>query len=88
MEVPGFMAMAIHARSVLSFRDPRFAFLVGQSVSWVGSWVGSWAASIVLWGFAAYHFGASPEAVAEGGWTEGRPEVRAGAGPPAAGGDQ
>jgi hypothetical protein len=34
-----------------SFRDPRFAFLlVGQSVSWVGSW----AASIVLWGFAAY----------------------------------
>jgi MFS family permease len=43
-----------------SFRDPRFAFLlVGQSVSWVGSW----AASIVLWGFAAYHFGASPEAI-------------------------
>lgn len=43
-----------------SFRDPRFAFLLaGQSVSWVGSW----AAAIVLWGFAAYHFGASPEAI-------------------------
>ncbi|HZR48090.1 MAG TPA: MFS transporter [Streptosporangiaceae bacterium] len=43
-----------------SFRDPRFAFLLaGQSVSWVGSW----AAAIVLWGFAAYHFGAGPEAI-------------------------
>jgi MFS family permease len=43
-----------------SFRDPRFAFLLaGQSANWVGSW----AASIVLWGFAAYHFGASPEAI-------------------------
>ncbi|MCL2583764.1 MAG: MFS transporter [Streptosporangiales bacterium] len=43
-----------------SFRDPRFAFLLaGQSVSWVGSW----AAALVLWGFAAYHFGASPEAL-------------------------
>jgi MFS family permease len=43
-----------------SFRDPRFTFLlVGQSVNWVGSW----AAGIVLWGFAAYHFGASPEAI-------------------------
>jgi MFS family permease len=43
-----------------SFRDPRFNFLfVGQSVNWVGSW----AAGIVLWGFAAYHFGASPEAI-------------------------
>jgi MFS family permease len=43
-----------------SLRDRRFAFLlVGQSASWVGSW----AASIVLWGFAAYRFGASPEAI-------------------------
>jgi Na+/melibiose symporter-like transporter len=43
-----------------TFRDPRFAFLLaGQSVSWVGSW----AASLVLWGFAAYHFDASPEAI-------------------------
>ena len=43
-----------------SFRDPRFAFLLaGQSANWVGSW----AASIVLWGFAAYKFGASPEAI-------------------------
>ncbi len=54
-------ARRVPARPVRpSFRDPRFAFLlVGQSVSWVGSW----AASIVLWGFAAYHFGASPEAI-------------------------
>jgi MFS family permease len=43
-----------------SFRDPRFAFLlVGQSAGWVCSW----ASAIVLWGFAAYHFGASPEAI-------------------------
>ena len=51
----------VQARPVRpSFRDPRFAcLLVGQSVSWVGSW----AASIVLWGFAAYHFGAGPEAI-------------------------
>jgi MFS family permease len=43
-----------------SFRDPRFVFLLaGQSVNWVGSW----AAAIVLWGFAAYQFGASPEAI-------------------------
>ena len=43
-----------------SFRDPRFALLlVGQSAGWVCSW----AASLVLWGFAAYHFGASPAAV-------------------------
>jgi MFS family permease len=43
-----------------SFRDPRFAFLLaGQSVNWVGSWAGA----LVLWGFAAYHFGASPEAI-------------------------
>jgi hypothetical protein len=43
-----------------SFRDPRFVFLLaGQSVNWVGSWAGS----LVLWGFAAYHFGASPEAI-------------------------
>jgi MFS family permease len=42
------------------FRDPRFAFLLaGQSLNWVGSWAGS----LVLWGFAAYHFGASPEAI-------------------------
>jgi len=54
-------ARRVPARPVRpSFRDPRFAFLLaGQSVSWVGSW----AASIVLWGFAAYHFGASPEAI-------------------------
>ena len=57
--LPG--ARRVPARPVRpSFRDPRFAFLlVGQSVSWVGSW----AASIVLWGFAAYHFGASSEAI-------------------------
>ena len=43
-----------------SFRDPRFVFLLaGQSVNWVGSW----AAALVLWGFAAYHFGASPQAI-------------------------
>ncbi|HVT68513.1 MAG TPA: hypothetical protein VHF26_12235, partial [Trebonia sp.] len=43
-----------------SFRDPRFAFLLaGQSANWVGSW----AAAIVLWGFAAYQFGAGPEAI-------------------------
>jgi MFS family permease len=54
-------ARRVPARPVRpSFRDPRFAFLlVGQSISWVGSW----AAAIVLWGFAAYHFGASPEAI-------------------------
>ena len=54
-------ARPVPARPVRpSFRDPRFAFLLaGQSVSWIGSW----AASIVLWGFAAYHFGASPEAI-------------------------
>ena len=43
-----------------SLRDPRFAFLLaGQSVSWVGSW----AAALVLWGFAAYKFGAGAEAI-------------------------
>jgi MFS family permease len=43
-----------------SFRDPRFVLLLaGQSVSWVGSW----AAALVLWGFAAYKFGASAEAI-------------------------
>ena len=43
-----------------SFRDPRFALLlVGQSAGWVCSW----AASLVLWGFAAYHFGASSETI-------------------------
>ena len=51
----------VQARPVRpSFRDPRFAFLLaGQSANWVGSWAGS----LVLWGFAAYHFGASPEAI-------------------------
>jgi len=43
-----------------SFRDPRFALLLaGQSFGWVCSW----ASAIVLWGFAAYHFGASPQAI-------------------------
>ena len=43
-----------------SLRDPRFAFLlIGQSVNAVGSW----ASAIVLWGFAAYRFNASPEAI-------------------------
>jgi MFS family permease len=43
-----------------SFRDPRFALLLaGQSAGWVCSW----AAALVLWGFAAYHFGASPAGI-------------------------
>lgn len=43
-----------------SFHDPRFALLlVGQSAGWVCSW----AAATVLWGFAAYHFGAGPAAI-------------------------
>jgi MFS family permease len=43
-----------------SLRDPRFALLlVGQSAGWVCSW----AAALVLWGFAAYHFGAGPAAI-------------------------
>ncbi len=43
-----------------SLRDPRFALLlVGQSAGWVCSW----AAALVLWGFAAYHFGASPAGI-------------------------
>src|SRR3984957_1660616 len=43
-----------------SLRDPRFAFLLaGQSVNSIGSW----ASAIVLWGFAAYRFNASPEAI-------------------------
>ena len=43
-----------------SLRDPRFAFLLaGQSVNSIGSW----ASAIVLWGFAAYRFDASPEAI-------------------------
>jgi MFS family permease len=43
-----------------SLRDPRFAFLLaGQSINSVGSW----ASAIVLWGFAAYHFNASPAAI-------------------------
>ena len=51
----------VPARSVRpTFRDPRFVFLLaGQSLNWVGSWAGS----LVLWGFAAHHFGASPEAI-------------------------
>jgi MFS family permease len=43
-----------------SLRDPRFALLLaGQSAGWVCSW----AAALVLWGFAAYHFGASPAGI-------------------------
>ena len=43
-----------------SFRDPRFALLVaGQTVNSIGGW----ASAIVLWGFAAYRFNASPYAV-------------------------
>lgn len=43
-----------------SLRDPRFALLlIGQSAGWVCSW----AAALVLWGFAAYHFGAGPAAI-------------------------
>ncbi len=43
-----------------TLRDARFVFLLaGQSLNWVGSWAGS----LVLWGFAAYRFGASPEAI-------------------------
>jgi sugar phosphate permease len=56
-----FGGRRVSARPVRpSFRDPRFALLLaGQSVSWVGSW----AAALVLWGFAAYKFGAGPEAI-------------------------
>jgi predicted MFS family arabinose efflux permease len=44
-----------------SFRDPRFALLVaGEAVNSIGGW----ASAIVLWGFAAYRFNASPYAVA------------------------
>ena len=43
-----------------SLRDPRFALLIaGQSVNSVGSW----ASAIVLWGFAAYRFSASPQEI-------------------------
>jgi predicted MFS family arabinose efflux permease len=43
-----------------SFRDPRFALLVtGETVNSIGGW----ASAIVLWGFAAYRFNASPYAV-------------------------
>ena len=43
-----------------SFRDARFALLVaGQTVNSIGGW----ASAIVLWGFAAYRFNASPYAV-------------------------
>ena len=43
-----------------SLRDPRFALLLGaESVNAIGGW----AAAIVLWGFAAYRFSASPYAV-------------------------
>ena len=44
-----------------SFRDLRFALLLGGET--VNS-VGGWASAIVLWGFAAYRFNASPYAVA------------------------
>lgn len=43
-----------------SFRDPRFTLLVvGEAVNSIGGW----ASAIVLWGFAAYRFNASPYAV-------------------------
>ncbi|MGH3257416.1 MAG: hypothetical protein ACRDOU_18835 [Streptosporangiaceae bacterium] len=43
-----------------AFSDPRFALLVaGQAVNSIGGW----ASAIVLWGFAAYRFDASPGAV-------------------------
>jgi predicted MFS family arabinose efflux permease len=43
-----------------SLRDPRFALLVaGETVNSIGGW----ASAIVLWGFAAYRFHASPYAV-------------------------
>jgi hypothetical protein len=60
--MPVFSGMRrVPARRVRpSLRDPRFAFLlIGQSVNAVGSW----ASAIVLWGFAAYRFNASPEAI-------------------------
>jgi MFS family permease len=44
-----------------SFRDLRFVLLLGGET--VNS-VGGWASAIVLWGFAAYRFNASPYAVA------------------------
>jgi hypothetical protein len=43
-----------------SFRDPRFALLVASET--VNS-IGGWASAIMLRGFAAYRFGASPYAV-------------------------
>jgi MFS family permease len=44
-----------------SFRDLRFGLLfAGETVNSVGGW----ASAIVLWGFAAYRFNASPYAVA------------------------
>ena len=60
--MPVFSGMRrVPARRVYpSFHDPLFAFLLaGQSVNSVGSW----ASAIVLWGFAAYRFNASPEAI-------------------------
>jgi MFS family permease len=43
-----------------SFRDARFGLLVaGETVNSIGGW----ASAIVLWGFAAYRFNASPYAV-------------------------
>jgi Na+/melibiose symporter-like transporter len=43
-----------------SLNDPRFALLLGaESVNAIGGW----ASAIVLWGFAAYRFDASPYAV-------------------------
>lgn len=60
--MPVFPAARRHpARPVRpSVRDPRFALLLaGQSAGWVCSW----AAALVLWGYAAYRFGAGPEAL-------------------------
>ena len=43
-----------------TLRDPRFGLLVaGETVNSIGGW----ASAIVLWGFAAYRFNASPYAV-------------------------
>lgn len=60
--MPAFSAgRRVPARPVRpSLHDPRFALLLaGQSVGWICSW----AAALVLWGSAAYHFGAGPAAL-------------------------
>jgi predicted MFS family arabinose efflux permease len=55
---PGLPGRSLAVRP--SFRDPRFALLVaGEAVNSIGGW----ASAIVLWGFAAYRFNASPYAV-------------------------